>query len=524
MPRARQYRALVVVAVIVTFSLVPVFRKSNRDHQALPWVDGETGFAKPQKLFAKPQKLQHGTVPAASPGSADNTTTPPRWTRPAEFFPVPTESLIKLPTGKAKAISTIQARFDRETDDARKKREARRDTVRAEARRAWFAYKEFAWGHDELAPVSKGSRDPFCGWAATLVDSLDTLWIMGLGDEFEHALEAVQRIDFTTSSYRDEIPVFESTIRYLGGLLAAFDVSGGAAGGHTVLLDKAVELAEVLMGVFDTPNRMPVLYYNWRPAFTSQPHRAPRYASVAELGTLSMEFTRLAQLTGDNKYYDAVARVTNELESLQDRGTVLGGLFPMTLDASGCNRSAPARTSSSIAGESRAGSRQADKAHGLPADWDCAPQALGSSGGGRATFGMGSSQDSAYEYLPKQYLLLGGLEPKYRTMHEKVTKGIQKYLLFRPMIKDDSREILSSAQVHSRAATGMRPGGMIDWTRLGHGGTRKCAYTWKEKPSGTGRWPSSTSWRHFASRPQKKAGEKRLRGGRRRRLRHKPRR
>ena len=127
--------------------------------------------------------------------------------------------------------------------------------------KSWQGYKEKAWMHDELSPVSGGFRDPFAGWGATFVDTLDTLWIMGLKDEFDEAMQAVDKIDFTTSP-RADIPLFETTIRYLGGLLAAYDIAGMK---HEVLLRKAVELAEVLMGAFDTPNRMPITYYYWRP-------------------------------------------------------------------------------------------------------------------------------------------------------------------------------------------------------------------------------------------------------------------
>ena len=85
--------------------------------------------------------------------------------------------------------------------------------------------------------------------------------MMGLMDEFEEAVEAVKNIDFTTSP-RNDIPLFETVIRYLGGLIAAYDVSDGA---HRILLDKAVELADILMGAFDTPNRMPMTFYLWKP-------------------------------------------------------------------------------------------------------------------------------------------------------------------------------------------------------------------------------------------------------------------
>jgi len=51
-----------------------------------------------------------------------------------------------------------------------------------------------------------------------------------------------------------------------------------------------------------------------------------------------MEFTRLAQLTKDDRYYDAIARITDALSDWQDRGTMLDGVFPDNVDASGCNR------------------------------------------------------------------------------------------------------------------------------------------------------------------------------------------
>lgn len=259
------------------------------------------------------------------------------WSKQKEHFPVPTESIINLPTGVPVSIPKIQYIFKDETTDAKITREKRQNKVKEEFLKSWSGYKKYAWGHDELSPVSAQYRDPFCGWAATLVDGLDTLWIMGLYEEFEEVVRAVEKIDFTTTP-RMEIPVFETTIRYLGGLLAAFDVSEGK---FQVLLDKATELAEILMGAFDTPNRMPILHYRWKPSFASQPHRASPRSNLAELGSLSLEFTRLAQLTGEQRYYDAVARVTNALSEWQDRNsTKISGVFPDDVDAGGCNRTA----------------------------------------------------------------------------------------------------------------------------------------------------------------------------------------
>ncbi|KAK4461088.1 glycosyl hydrolase family 47-domain-containing protein [Cladorrhinum samala] len=508
----------------VTPGTVPELKigSGNQAHKGTGANNGDTNFV----------ENQEDSVPTPSPV---------HWKKPKEWFPVPEESLITLPTGKPKPIPTIQFAFGQESPAAKEKREDRLAKVKAEAERAWKGYKKYAWTHDELRPVSKESKDPFCGWAATLVDTLDTLWIMGMKDEFDDAVKAVKEIDFTTTPYRSDIPVFETIIRYLGGLVAAYDVSGGHDGQYRVLLDKAVELAEILMSVFDTPNRLPILYYQWKPEFNVSPKRASTNSGVAELGSMSMEFTRLAQLTGKQKYYDAVARITNAFEELQNRpnGTAIPGIFPEQLDASGCNRSVPIaptidnssddakkqaaddvnlqypskgyesrsnkyatvensnrrieyedgtpyegasavqengatlekRASVGAEAESvvphNATIRETEtksngphtavasplKADGLPAGWECAPQALTGGGWGYGgSYSMGGSQDSAYEYFPKQYLLLGGLEPKYRAMHEKTVAGVKKYLLYRPMAEGDP-DILFSAKAHSSDGT-----------------------------------------------------------------------
>ncbi|ROT35831.1 seven-hairpin glycosidase [Sodiomyces alkalinus F11] len=424
---------------------------------------------------------EHDTIHAKNPpdrlpdgggGGIPKSASVVHWRKQPEHFPVPTESIIPLPTDPPRQFPKIQHTFDPESPAAKEKREKRLAAVKAETERAWAGYRQYAWMHDELTPLTKRFRDPFCGWAATLVDSLDTLWIMGLKDEFDEAAKAVGDIDFTYTPQRRDIPVFETTIRYLGGLLAAYDVSGGRQGNHPVLLTKAVELAEILMGAFDTPNRMPILYYNWMPDYASQPHRAET-ASIAELASLSMEFTRLAQLTSENKYYDAVARITNALQDLQDRGTTIPGLFPEKLDLSGCNRTATAERARTLelSGEARLqsdaqsddrkppegykqqlakkdlplpGQPPASSENSAPysvdgdetASWKCVEQGIEPEGYGYHQYSLGGSQDSAYEYFPKQDLILGGLEPKYRDLYINTVEAAKKWLLYRPMARD----------------------------------------------------------------------------------------
>lgn len=112
---------------------------------------------------------------------------------------------------------------------------------------------------DEVSPQTGGYQDSFSGWGATLVDSLDALIIMGLDDELELALEALDQIDFTTTRSA-EVNVFEIIIRYMGGFLAAHDLSNGK---HPILLKKAEELGEMIYNAFDTHNRMPQMRWKW---------------------------------------------------------------------------------------------------------------------------------------------------------------------------------------------------------------------------------------------------------------------
>lgn len=64
---------------------------------------------------------------------------------------------------------------------------ARLEAVRDAFRHAWKGYKDHAWGHDELKPISKSFGEWF-SLGLTLIDSLDTMWILGLkeGSVFYH--------------------------------------------------------------------------------------------------------------------------------------------------------------------------------------------------------------------------------------------------------------------------------------------------------------------------------------------------
>lgn len=275
-------------------------------------------------------------------------------------------------------------------------RDERRETVKRVFAKSWNAYKAKAWLSDELMPVTGDRRNPFGGWGATLVDALDTLWIMGLREEFEEAVAAAATIDFTKTTL-EKVNVFETTIRYLGGFLAAYDLSGDAR-----LLRKAVEVGEMLYKAFDTPNRMPLTRWNFNAAAEGQQQVADDTVLLAEIGSMSMEFTRLSLLTGNPKWFDAVQRITDVMAAQQGK-TALAGLWPLVVNAK---------------------------------------DAIFNQG---THFTLGAMADSTFEYLPKMAALLGGKMPQYQVMYEKAMDVASQYLLFRPLTPSNADIFISGA-------------------------------------------------------------------------------
>lgn len=156
---------------------------------------------------------------------------------------------------------------------------------------------------------------------------IDTLWIMGLHDDFKLAVAAIEKIDFSTCALK-ELNVFETTIRYLGGFLSAYDLSGGK---YPTLLYKAKEMGDMLLKAFDTPNRMPIVRWNFKEAMDGADQEAGNSVLVSEIGSLTLEFTRLSQITGDPRYYDSVQRVMDVFDSQQSK-TKLPGMWPVVVN------------------------------------------------------------------------------------------------------------------------------------------------------------------------------------------------
>lgn len=193
--------------------------------------------------------------------------------------------------------------------------------VRSEFQWAWRGYVAKAWGKDEINPVSGTSRSFFIeghDLGLSLVEALDTLWIMGLDAEFQAGVDWVKTsLDFDVDG---EAQVFETNIRLVGGLISAH-----LACGDPVLLAKAKDLADRLMKAFDaSPHGLPWRYVNLKTGAVRDPE-----TNLAEIGTYISEFGVLSQLTGDKRHFDAAKRA---MEHALDRRSTIG-LMAANLDA-----------------------------------------------------------------------------------------------------------------------------------------------------------------------------------------------
>ena len=64
----------------------------------------------------------------------------------------------------------------------------RRAAVIEAFQHSWRGYRSYAWGKDELKPLTDSSNDAWGGFGVTMVDGLDTAYLLGLQDEFDEAV------------------------------------------------------------------------------------------------------------------------------------------------------------------------------------------------------------------------------------------------------------------------------------------------------------------------------------------------
>jgi mannosyl-oligosaccharide alpha-1,2-mannosidase len=174
------------------------------------------------------------------------------------------------------------------------------DDVRRQTRWAWRSYVDRAFGHDQIKPVSGGFEEFFVDghpMGLTVVEALDTLWLMELDAELEQGLDWVRRnLRFDVDA---PFQVFETNIRMLGGLLSGYHCTG-----EERLLALARDLGDRLLPAFTTsPSGVPYRFVNLATGAVSEPE-----TNLAETGTYITEFGALSDWTGDTRYVAAAKR------------------------------------------------------------------------------------------------------------------------------------------------------------------------------------------------------------------------
>ncbi|KAM4580458.1 mannosyl-oligosaccharide 1,2-alpha-mannosidase IA isoform 2-T2 [Odontesthes bonariensis] len=197
----------------------------------------------------------------------------------------------------------------------------RRDKVKEMMKFAWDNYKLYAWGKNELRPLTKDGHigNMFGGLrGASIIDSLDTLYIMGLIEEYNDAKEWVQNsLDLNSNG---EASLFEVNIRYVGGLLSAYYLTG-----EELFKNKAMELGEKLLPAFNTPTGIPRGVINLGSGTSWSWGWASAGSSIlAEFGTLHLEFVHLSELSNNPIYTEKVMNIRKLLNKIEKPH----GLYP----------------------------------------------------------------------------------------------------------------------------------------------------------------------------------------------------
>jgi endoplasmic reticulum Man9GlcNAc2 1,2-alpha-mannosidase len=274
--------------------------------------------------------------------------------------------------------------------------EARRNRVKEVFMYSWKGYVDNAWGKDVYKPISGiglnmipnglhygTTTEIGLGWV--IIDALDTMMLMNLTEEVARARKWIAQS--LTWDQDHEVSLFETTIRMLGGLLSAHYLSG-----DELYLNKAIDLADRLLGGFDTPTGIPYASVNLKQRTGHGSISDGGSSTTAEVSTLQLEFKYLTKLTGDTAYWEKAERVIEALENNKAQS----GLVPIFV-----NPLSGRYTTTEI----RLGSR-GDSYYGAPPTFDL-----------------------TLEYLLKQYLQTSKSEPVYRQMYDHAMDGVKEHLV-----------------------------------------------------------------------------------------------
>ncbi|NWZ10557.1 MA1C1 mannosidase, partial [Agelaius phoeniceus] len=266
---------------------------------------------------------------------------------------------------------------------------ARRMKIKEMMKFAWDNYKQYALGKNELRPLTKNGHigNMFGGLrGATVIDALDTLYIMELEEEFQEAKQWVEKsFDLNVNG---EASLFEVNIRYIGGLLAAYYLTG-----EEVFKSKALELGEKLLPAFNTPTGIPrgsSLFSPCSGMSWSWGWASAGSSILAEFGTLHLEFLHLSELSGNPVFAEkasepSLASVGN-IRRVLSRVEKPQGLYPNFLSP-------------------------------VTGSWVQHHVSIG---------GLG---DSFYEYLIKSWLMSDKKDSEAKKMYDDALEAIEKHLV-----------------------------------------------------------------------------------------------
>ncbi|KAL1294634.1 hypothetical protein HN51_055406 [Arachis hypogaea] len=242
-----------------------------------------------------------------------------------------------------------------------------RDEVREMFYHAFNGYMDNAFPLDELRPMSCAGEDTLGGYALTLIDSLDTLALLGDRDRFAASVEWIgKNIRFDINK---TVSLFETTIRVLGGLLSAHLIASDYATGMRVpsydnqLLNLAEDLGRRLLPAFDTPTGIPFGSVN---LLHGVDKHESKITSTAGGGTLTLEFGVLSRLINDPIFEQVTKNAVRGLWARRSKLNLVGAHINV-----------------------------------FTGEWT------------QKDAGIGTSIDSFYEYLLKAYLLFGDEEYLY---------------------------------------------------------------------------------------------------------------
>ncbi len=216
--------------------------------------------------------------------------------------------LVLLFAGPLAACSTSPAEQQAATTSADSTYLRLAEEVRQETLRSWKAYKQYAWGHDALKPLTKSAED----WYEhplyiSPIDAYSTLKLMGFDAEAKEIEDYV--VDSLSWDNDVDAKVFEVDIRILGGLLSMYEMTG-----NPKVLAKTVDFADRLLPAFNTGTGIPTYSVNLRTGNTSGDT-----VNVAEAGTNILELGILSYYTKDPKYYAAGKRATMAIHARRSK-------------------------------------------------------------------------------------------------------------------------------------------------------------------------------------------------------------